>query len=160
MAKCRCQHNILWILGEIITFSSFICLKASVFLLLFTGYYLALFFIYRFIEYFKPIKYPVNENFILIFHIKFLSKLTVWNVQVLFVTRSSLFCPKTKKSFSIFDLNRLSWRLSYTSKLVSKNYFQEIWRAICTISNIKLGVAGASLNFRTQKLEKMPLELQ
>ena len=34
-----------------------------------------------------------------------------------------------------------------TSKLVSNNYLEEIWDAICTISNIERGITGASLNF-------------
>ena len=43
----RCQHNNLQIFGEIVTFSSFICLiKLVFFLLLFSGYYLALFSFY------------------------------------------------------------------------------------------------------------------
>ena len=32
-----------------------------------------------------------------------LSKFTVENVQVFFLTQPSLFCTKTKKNFSIFD---------------------------------------------------------
>ena len=42
---------------------------------------------------------------------------------------------------------------------MSNNYLKEIWDAICTISNIKWGVTGVSLNFPTQKSEKTPLML-
>ena len=34
---------------------------------------------------------------------------------------------------------------------------EEIWNAICTIPNIKWGVTSASLNFQTEKSQKMPL---
>ena len=54
-------------------------------------------------------------------------------------------------------LNRLSRRQSCTSKLVSNIYLEEIWNAICTIPNIKWGVTSASLNFQTEKSQKMPL---
>ena len=74
-----------------------------------------------------------------------------------FVKRPSLSCPKTKKTLSIFDYNRLSRRQSYASKIVSKNYLEEIWDAIFTISNIIRGATGASLHFQTQKTEKMAL---
>ena len=63
--QSRCQHNILQIFGETVTFSYFICLKTSGFFCycfqVTTQSYL--FFIHRFI-YFKLIKYPANENFI------------------------------------------------------------------------------------------------
>ena len=45
-------------------------------------------------------------------------------------------------------------------KTSEHNYLEEIWDAICNVSNIKWGVADASLNFPTQKPEKMPLVLQ
>ena len=53
----------------------------------------------------------------------------------------------------------VSRRQSRTSKIVSNNYLKEILDAICTISNIKWTVMGASLNFQTEKSEKTPLVL-
>ena len=44
-------------------------------------------------------------------------------------------------------------------KTSEQKYLEEIWDAICNISNIKWGVTGASLNFQTQKSEKMPFVL-
>ena len=48
---------------------------------------------------------------------------------------------------------------SCSLKLVSNNYLEEIGDAVCTISNIKWGAMGASLNFQTQKSERTPLGL-
>ena len=45
------------------------------------------------------------------------------------------FCYRTI-SISPKNQEKLSRRQSSTSKLVSKNYLEEIWGAICTISNI------------------------
>ena len=159
MAKNRCQHNILQIFREIILFLSFICFKTSMLFGLVSVFRLLpslTYFFYRFIKYFKLIKYPVNDNVML----------TKISQQVYSVKCSSFFSytaisipPQTKKNFSIFDQNRLSRRESCTSELVNNNYQEEIWDtictiyqeeiwdAICTISNSKLGVMGASLNF-------------
>ena len=68
MAKNRCQHNILQIFREIILFLSFICFKTSMLFGLVSVFRLLpslTYFFYRFIKYFKLIKYPVNDNVIL-----------------------------------------------------------------------------------------------
>ena len=47
-------------------------------------------------EYFKLIKYPANENFII--NIDFLVNLQCEMFKFFFVTQPSLYCPKTKKT--------------------------------------------------------------
>ena len=68
MEKTDASVTFCKVLEKIVTFSSFNCLKTSVFfLLLFAGYYLALFVFYLQIDrIFKLVKYPINETFILI----------------------------------------------------------------------------------------------
>ena len=74
----------------------------------------------------------------------------MWNVQVFFVTQPSLFCPKTKRT-SQYLIKTYFPEGSHVLQLVSNNYLQQILDSICTISNIKWGATGASLNLRTQK---------